>query len=389
MPRVRYRVPFTTLVFGMLLAWAFLTLIGFALPAIFDPHVIIASGAAGAIMAYLFQLIAARAPLTGAVSRFGVIRRGCFYGAAGYTFFLVLVMIAALTAMPKEEGLQLRGCGPALVSLAAFGGLGIAGGFMFLRFRRAEGDRQRTVQELEIARDLQQRLLPPPLLETERFTLTARNVPAAYVAGDFYDFVALSPDRMMIVLADVAGKGLAAGFLMASTKAILPVIAATTDSPDMILRRVNDTIVDSIRGGRDFVAILVAIYDAATGELSIANAGMPDPIVIGRNAISVSGPRYPAGIKHALAYERATEQLAPGDRVLFFSDGLPEATVRGEPLGYDRLATEAARATDLDSLIHALDALGGSHDDDWTAVMLTIPARPRPPQPRDASTSRT
>src|SRR4051812_8630901 len=181
----------------MLLAWAFLTLIGFALPAIFDPHTLIASGAAGALMAYLFQLIAARAPLTGSVSRFGVIRRGCFYGGAGYAFFLVLGMIAALTAMPKEEGLQLRGCVPALVSLAAFGGLGVAGGFMFLRFRRAEGERQRTIQELEIARDLQQRLLPPPLLETGHFTLTARNVPAAYVAGDFYDFVTLSADRTM------------------------------------------------------------------------------------------------------------------------------------------------------------------------------------------------
>ena len=381
----RYRIPVTTLVFGMLLAWAFLTVIGFALPEIFDARVFIGSGAAGALMAYVFQLIAARAPITGEVSRFKAIRRGCFYGAAGYTFFLVPVLIAALT----EAGeLQLRGCGPALVSLAAFGGLGVLGGFMFFNFRRAEGERQRTIQELEIARDLQQRLLPPPVLETDRFTLTAKNVPAAYVAGDFYDFIRLSPDRIVIVLADVAGKGLAAGLLMASTKAILPVVAG--DSPDEILRRVNNTLVDSIRGGRDFVAILIAVFDAATGELAIANAGMPDPLVVGRGPVVVSGPRYPAGIKRELAYERATTRLDAGDRVLFFSDGLPEATVGGEPLGYERLASEASKAKDLDPLIASLERMGGSHDDDWTAVMLTLRAQPRPQQPQSsASTSRT
>jgi len=369
----------------MLLAWAFVTLVGFAVPQIFDPHIIVASGAVGALMAYLFHLVAMRAPLTAEVSRFGVLRRGCLYGGGGYAFFIVLIVIAALSDVGE---LQLRGCGPALVSLIAFGGLGIVGGFMFLRFRRTEGERQRTTQELEIARDMQQRLLPAPRLETDRFTLTARNVPAAYVAGDFYDFVPLSPDRIMIVLADVAGKGVAAGLLMASTKAIVPAIASATDSPDAILRRLNDT-VSATMHGRDFVAILIAIYDAVTRELAVANAGMPDPQIVGRGAISVRGPRYPAGIKRDLAYERFTVRLAPGDRVVFFSDGLPEATINGEPVGYERLQKEIDKAADLDSLIASLDAQGGSHDDDWTAVMLTIPGPLHPPREGAASTSRT
>jgi len=75
--------------------------------------------------------------------------------------------------------------------------------------------------------------------------------------------------------------------------------------------------------------------------------------------------------------------------VVFFSDGLPEATINGEPVGYERLQKEVDKAADLDSLIASLDAQGGSHDDDWTAVMLTIPARLQPPAAGAASTSRT
>lgn len=356
----------------MLLAWAFLTLIGFAVPGIFDPHTIIATGAAGALMAYLFELVTRRTRLTGEVRPLVAIRRGCFYAGAGYAFFVVLVIFAATT---NEGGLQLKGCVPALVSLAAFGGLGVLGGFMFLRFRRAEAARQNAAlatQEMEIARDLQQRLLPPPLIESDRYRLTARNVAAAYVAGDFYDFIPLTPDRIVIVLADVAGKGVAAGLLMASTKAILPVFAA--DTPDEILRRLNERLAGTMRG-RDFVALVAGVYDATTRELSIANAGMPDPLIVSEgatNAIVVGGPRYPIGIRRDLRYECRTVRLRAGDRVVFFSDGLPEASVNGEPLGYDRLADEIRKQTELDPLFARLDSIGASHDDDWTAVMLEI-----------------
>ena len=362
---MRYRIPVTTLVFGMLLAWAFVTLIGFALKNIFDPHIIVATGACGALMAYLFELVAMRTRLTGDVGTFVAVRRGCFYAAAGYSFFLALVIIAALTGMPSENDLQLRGCGPALVSLAAFGGLGILGGLMFYRFRHAEAQRQ----ELEIAREMQERLLPPPLLEGDAWRLTARNVPAAFVAGDFYDFIRLTDDRIMIVLADVAGKGVAAGLLMASAKAILRVIAA--DSPDEVLRRANAALAGSIRG-RDFIAMVVAIYDASTRELAIANAGMPDPLIASRGAVVVAGPRYPLGIKRDLAYERAVVTLQPSDRVLFFSDGLPEASVKGDPLGYDRLAEIVTKANDLDALFASMEKLRATHDDDWTAVLLRV-----------------
>src|SRR6266536_2749155 len=118
-----------------------------------------------------------------------------------------------------------------------------------------------------------------------------RVIPAAYVAGDFYDFIPLAGGGVLIVIADVAGKGVAAGLMMATVKAVLPLLAA-------------------------------ADRDPASGRMSVANAGLPDPLVIAPDstaprAVVVTGPRYPAGIRSPLAYQATTVMLAAGERVLF------------------------------------------------------------------------
>jgi serine phosphatase RsbU (regulator of sigma subunit) len=72
-----------------------------------------------------------------------------------------------------------------------------------------------------------------------------------------------------------------------------------------------------------------------------------------------------------MSYESVTIKLAKGERLLLFTDGLPEATVAGEPLGYERLSTEVQRsAGELDALFAALEKMGAAHDDDWTAIAL-------------------
>ena len=110
--------------------------------------------------------------------------------------------------------------------------------------------------------------------------------------------------------------------------------------------------------------------------MSVANAGLPDPLVIAPDstaprAVVVTGPRYPAGIRAPLAYQATTVTLAAGERVLFFTDGLPEASVAGDQLGYERLAWEAqASRGDLALLFDQLARAKAGHDDDWTAVVL-------------------
>jgi sigma-B regulation protein RsbU (phosphoserine phosphatase) len=126
---------------------------------------------------------------------------------------------------------------------------------------------------------------------------------------------------------------------------------------------------------REFVAMVYAHLDLREGRVTIANAGMPDPLVISANgcrAVTFTGDRFPLGARAASRYASTSLTLADGDRLLLFSDGLPEALVDGEPLGYDRVESLAAAAPDASSIVDALLAIEGVQvDDDVTVVVIS------------------
>ena len=362
----------TSAIAGVLFAWLVLILMAFHQPKIYDLSIFAWSTLAGAIFAIVMRGIALLAPRV-ETSPAGYIGCGCVYAFAGLMFFCV---VGAIAAMATQTSFSIDSFFPAVIVFITFGGLGLFGGMQFRRLRLSEEERRRSAlerQQLELARDLQQRLLPPEHFDSDRFRIEAKNIAAAYVAGDFYDFVPLANDRMLIVIADVAGKGLAAGLIVATVKAMIPLIAATAESPDEILRSINSRIARHL-SKREFVAMIVAIFDAATGALSIANAGLPDPLLVRSDVapLIVEGPRYPIGVRASIDYLSIATTLARGDRVLFFTDGLPEASVDGEPVGYKCLADLTLRARgDIPTLFMALEAMTtGARDDDWTAVSL-------------------
>ena len=225
-------------------------------------------------------------------------------------------------------------------------------------------------KELEVARSIQSRLLPPARIDGEGFVITARNVPAKYVAGDFYDVLHLEDGSVGIVIADVSGKGVGASLIMASVKAILPFVAGA--SAGDTLRALNDRLTGQLEK-REFVALAYARFQPATGKVQLANAGMPDPYLISRSAtpIAVAGERLPLGIRRDVRYDSVEVQLAPGDRLFLLSDGIPEAPrTNGEQLGYDALREMLDRSTPLDALLEKIRKQVASIDDDWTAVLL-------------------
>ena len=370
------RIPFLPMLFGAAGALAILSVFSLGEPRLvgWRPYVSAAALGAAYVLALYTFVVAVRVPDTVV----GALGCGCFYAAAGYLFLLMVVLVGAIAA--TNRSVQIKDAA-ALASLFGFVGLGILGGLMLRRFRRSEAERQRSAleaqaaafacEQLELARDLQQRLLPPAALETERYRVTARNIPAAYVAGDFYDFVPLGADRLLLVLADVAGKGVGAGLVMATVKAMVPLLAAEQSNPAPLLGRLNERLAGQL-AQREFVAMIVALYDSQAGSLTIANAGLPDPVLLpSLQSIVVEGARYPIGIRKDLDYESVTVRLAPGDKVVLFTDGLPEASIGGEPLGYERLSMELQGAKgEIDRLFGALEKLGAAHDDDWTAVLL-------------------
>jgi len=234
-------------------------------------------------------------------------------------------------------------------------------------------------KELQLARAIQRRLLPPEFLSGEGYCINARNLAAHGVAGDFYDVFHHSNGALGIVVADVSGKGIGASLIMASVKAVLPLIAEGR-RPAATLTELNHKLHGEL-APREFVALAYARFDPRTGTLELANAGLPDPYLL-REAgsvepVSVSGPRLPLGTRSQVAYESVHLTLQSGERLLLLTDGLAEApTNPGEQLGYEALAhlvtTAANQPGDLLDVLFASvrSASQPTLDDDWTALLI-------------------
>lgn len=241
----------------------------------------------------------------------------------------------------------------ALVLMLAFCGvLGAGLGLSMFVFQRMRSRLAMSVErlkeaefaerELTIAREMQKRLLPAGDLRGDGWQIVARNDAARFVAGDFYDVFSLPDGSIGLVVADVAGKGMGASLIMATAKALIPMLAATS-SPSQTLMALRERLRKDL-SPREFVAIAFARYHPGTGAMDVANAGLPDPWIRRGDGsfevVDVPGPRLPVGRGMRVEYEDVTVTLADGDRLILFSDGLPEAPVgddANELVGYVRL----------------------------------------------------
>ena len=253
------------------------------------------------------------------------------------------------------------------------------------RLHESAGQRELSLEELELAREIQLRLMPPSRVSGDGFRVLSRCLPARFVTGDFYDVLPQADGGVGVVVADVAGKGFGAGLIMASVKAMLPFVAAER-SVHEALRELNRRLYPSL-GPREFVALAYARFSPSERKVTLANAGIPDPLLLGTRggveAFEVPGPRLPLGAFADVAYEPAVRELCPGEALLMFSDGLPEGRrPSGEPLGYEDLVeiirkARAGAATTQPTevwLEEALELLRRATvpalEDDWTAVAI-------------------
>jgi serine phosphatase RsbU (regulator of sigma subunit) len=221
-------------------------------------------------------------------------------------------------------------------------------------------------KELQIAREMQTRLLPPPLVEREGFRVIARTHAAHIVGGDFYDVLGLPDGRTAIIAADVSGKGIAASLIMASCKAMIPFLATHGGAAD-VMNELNARLAEQLQR-REFVAMVFVRFDPKSGSAEIVNAGMPDPLLSGAPVVC-PGERLPLGAMKGTRYTATNITVNHGDRLLLFSDGLCEATIDGSPIGEEKVAEIAARTNDIDALIAEVRALGGLLIDDDTTVV--------------------
>ena len=208
-----------------------------------------------------------------------------------------------------------------------------------VRDRQAETQvRERMEQELRVARVIQQTLLPKEVPSLPDWQVAAHYHPAREVGGDFYDFIDLPEGKLGFVIGDVTDKGVPAAMVMASTRSLLGPAAQRLVSPGQVLGLVNDLLLPDIPPNM-FVTCLYAVLDPLSGRLRYANAGHDLPYQRTPNGVlELHATRMPLGLMLGMTYEEKETTLAPGESILFYSDGLVEAhNLSREMFGFPRL----------------------------------------------------
>jgi serine phosphatase RsbU (regulator of sigma subunit) len=225
--------------------------------------------------------------------------------------------------------------------------LGVAT-FLWLHLRAARSELSRLERaqlvldtELRIAAEIQRRLLPPLPSARCGFRFAAQLESAGRVGGDFYDFVDRGGSLLML-LADVSGKGVPAAVVMGSCSALFRQLARETAEPAELVTRWNQALLDEYKS-QFYLTCFLARIDFATRTLSWVNAGHPAALVVAgaaHEALASTGP--PAGLLADARYEERTRQLAGGEALLLVTDGVTEAS-EGDGRVEDWLAGLVAR----------------------------------------------
>lgn len=235
-------------------------------------------------------------------------------------------------------------------------------------------------KELQIARELQQNLLPASLTTTEGVELASYFEPSAAIGGDYFDLLRLDEDRLAVVIADVSGHGLSAGLRMAMLKAALSMLVEQELPPTEVFTRLSRMVrsEQSAAPGRPLVTATLSLFDPRSGRLEITNAAHAPTYCLHDDEVrEIMLPSSPLG---ALGDHYRTEELelSPGDIVVWLSDGLIEAVdEEDESFGYERvveaLAGRAKSATEVrDRLLQSVSEHAGDvpADDDRTLVVM-------------------
>jgi serine phosphatase RsbU (regulator of sigma subunit)/anti-sigma regulatory factor (Ser/Thr protein kinase) len=214
---------------------------------------------------------------------------------------------------------------------------------LLARQRRAEAvERAHLEHQLQVARLIQQTLLPKESPNLPGWQMSGHYQPAHAVGGDFYDFLHFEDGRLGLIIGDVTDKGVPAALLMATTRSLLRTVAQRVHSPGQLLQEVNALLSAEIPP-KMFVTCLYAILDPATGRLQYANAGhnLPYRSHPGTGRVAeLRATGMPLGLMPRMIYEDHETTIAPGECIVFYSDGLVEAhNPQREMFGNPRLQT--------------------------------------------------
>ena len=276
----------------------------------------------------------------------------------------VLLLIGVILLLLPSGGLQFqRGGNDVQITSPGFQFWG--GIVLFVLLMLEIADRVVMKRDLEIARDIQSWLLPttPPMVPGLAIAFATR--PANTVAGDYYDIfprdAGAGMQSFLLAVADVAGKSIPAALLMATFQASLKTLSATPSSLLELVKGMNRYACSNSQGGLRFTTAFIAELDPASRVLQYVNAGHNNPILrhTAGSIERLSAGGLPLGIQADATYAAAEVNLAPGDWIVIFTDGLVEAeNQNGEAYGEERLlgVLQAAAAFTPEQLLQRMIA---------------------------------
>jgi len=242
-------------------------------------------------------------------------------------------------------------------------------------------EKERLEHEIELASDIQRRILPKGVPTVAGYELAGWNRPARHIGGDYFDFLELEEgSRLGLVVGDVSGKGVPAALLVSTLHSSLRLLAERIAICPELFSRLNEHILDSSAPNK-FITLFVAELDPERGEISYVNAGHNPGLVLraGGGVEQLGSGGLPLGLLPGASYRIQTVGLEPGDLLCLYSDGITEAAAPDdEEFGLERLAELIAEGRDeqIDDLLSrigeavSLFAAGAPQADDQTLLLL-------------------
>ena len=251
------------------------------------------------------------------------------------------------------------------------------------QLHRTALEKQRIERELEMARGIQRSLLPdaPPIVPG--YELAVANQPCYEVGGDYYDFLSLGPQTLLLVVADVEGKGVASAMVMSNLQATLRALVTHLHSLEVLALSLNEMILNDTKS-RKFLSVFLGLLDTRRNGLHYINAGHVPPIVVdgdsGEFRLLMEGGTV-VGLFPDAEYSRGSCKLRPGDIFIACTDGITEpCDINEEEYGTERLATcvslnrHKPAQEIIDCVLRDVEEFsrGGVHIDDKVLMVMKV-----------------
>jgi sigma-B regulation protein RsbU (phosphoserine phosphatase) len=226
-------------------------------------------------------------------------------------------------------------------------------------------------------------MLPATCPQVPGFGIAATSIPAREVGGDFFDFIEMGEGKLGLVVGDVTGKSVSGALVMSASRSVFRMLSEEKFTVGDIMIRANKRIKKDIKSGM-FVALLYAVLDGRNKILSFCSAGQTQPIYFSSRTRETRlketlGDRFPLGILDESDYRETRLELASGDRIVFYTDGIVEAMNEKEEIfGFERLleVVQEARSMNAESLLKEILVKvsgfsgGAAQHDDLTVIVV-------------------